>query len=75
MACEERELKKGDIILLLSDGVTNSDCGWINDELLAWSKSDMQSLASHIASLAALRSESSTRDDITVIAAIINRAM
>ncbi|MBR6567924.1 MAG: SpoIIE family protein phosphatase [Clostridia bacterium] len=65
---EERELKKGDIVLMLSDGVTNSDCGWINDELLAWSKSDMQSLASHIASLAALRSESATRDDITVIA-------
>ncbi len=71
---EERELKKGDIVLLLSDGVTNSDCGWINDELLAWSKSDMQSLASHIASLAALRSESATRDDITVIAVRIESA-
>ncbi len=71
---EERELKKGDIVLLLSDGVTNSDCGWINDELLAWSKSDMQSLASHIASLAALRSESATRDDITVIAVRIEAA-
>ena len=71
---EERELKKGDIVLLLSDGVTNSDCGWINDELLAWSKSDMQSLANHIASLAALRSESATRDDITVVALRIEKA-
>lgn len=71
---EEKELKKGDIILLLSDGVTNSDCGWINDELLAWSRSDMQSLASHIASLAALRSESTTRDDITVVALKIDKA-
>ncbi len=71
---EERELKKGDIVLLLSDGVTNSDCGWINDELLAWSKSDMQSLASHIASLAALRSENATRDDITVVAIRIEKA-
>lgn len=74
LAYEEKELKKGDIILLLSDGVTNSDCGWINDELLAWSKSDMQSLASHIASLAALRSESATRDDITVVALKIEKA-
>lgn len=74
LAVEETELKKGDIILMLSDGVTNTDCGWINDELLAWSKSDMQSLASHIASLAALRSESSTRDDITVVALKIERA-
>ena len=74
LAREERVLKKGDIVLLLSDGVTNSDCGWINDELLAWSKSDMQSLASHIASLAALRSESTTRDDITVIAVKIESA-
>lgn len=71
---EEKELKKGDIVLMLSDGATNSDCGWINDELLAWSKSDMQSLASHIASLAALRSESATRDDITVIAIRIESA-
>ncbi len=74
MASEERELKKGDIILLLSDGVTNRDCGWISDELLAWSKSDMQSLASHIASLAALRSENATRDDITVVALKIERS-
>ncbi len=70
----ETQLKKGDIILLLSDGVTNSDCGWINDELLAWSKSDMLSLASHIASLAALRSDNSSRDDITVVALKIEKA-
>ncbi len=74
LACDERELKKGDIVLLLSDGVTNKDCGWINDELLAWSKSDMQSLANHIASLAALRSDSATRDDITVVALKVEKA-
>lgn len=71
---EERELKKGDIVLLLSDGVTNNDWGWINDELLAWSKNDMQSLAAHIASLAALKSESATRDDITVIALKVEKS-
>lgn len=67
-AYEKAELKKGDIILMVSDGVTGKDCGWINDELLAWSKSDMQSLAGHIASLARLRSERDTADDITVVA-------
>lgn len=72
-AYEERELKKGDIVLLVSDGVTSQDCGWINDELLAWSKSDMQSLASHIASLARLRNEKGAKDDITVIALRVDK--
>ncbi len=67
-ASEERQLGKGDIVLLVSDGVTGQDCSWINDELLAWSKSDMQSLSAHIASLARLRSEGNARDDISVIA-------
>ncbi len=73
-AFEERQLKRGDIILLVSDGVTSQDCSWINDELLAWSKSDMQSLSAHIASLARLRSEKTTRDDITVVALRVDRA-
>ncbi len=61
-------LEAGDIVLLLSDGATGGDCGWINDELLAWSTNDMDSLASHIASLARLRSTKETADDITVLA-------
>lgn len=63
-----RRLRPGDIILLVSDGVTAGDCGWINDELLAWSTNSMADLASHIASLARLRSDDSTADDITAIA-------
>lgn len=70
---EERRLKRGDIVLLVSDGVTSQDCGWINDELLAWSKSDMQALASHIASLARLRSDKGSRDDISVVAIRVDR--
>ncbi len=61
-------LEKGDIILLASDGVTTGDCGWINDELLAWTTNNMNDLASHIASLAKLRSDKSTADDISVVA-------
>ncbi len=73
-AYEERQLRRGDIVLLVSDGVTSQDCSWINDELLAWSKSDMQSLSAHIASLARLRSEKTVRDDITVVALRVERA-
>lgn len=64
----EEKLLPGDIILLVSDGVTANDCGWINDEILAWSTGNMEDLASHIASLSKLRSEQSTADDISVLA-------
>lgn len=63
-----KHLMGGDIVLLVSDGVTAGDCGWINDELLAWSTNNMNDLASHIASLAKLRSDEKTADDITVLA-------
>ena len=66
-------LKPGDIILLVSDGVTSEDCGWINDELLSWSTNSMEDLSAHIASLAKLRSDKNTRDDITALAIKISR--
>ena len=53
-------LKAGDIVLLVSDGVTAGDCGWLGDELLAWSTNNMDDLAAHIASLAKLRSDELT---------------
>lgn len=58
----------GDIILLLSDGVTQNDCGWINDELLSWSTNNMQDLSNHILKLASLRADDKTADDMTVVA-------
>ena len=66
-------LSPGDIILLVSDGVTSEDCGWINDELLSWSTNNMEDLATHICSLASLRSNESSRDDITAVALKITR--
>ena len=66
-------LSPGDIILLVSDGVTSEDCGWINDELLSWSTNNMEDLATHICSLASLRSNESSRDDITAAALKITR--
>lgn len=67
-------LSPGDIILLVSDGVTSEDCGWINDELLSWSTNSMEDLATHICSLAHLRSDKNTRDDITCAALKISKA-
>lgn len=67
------QLDFGDIILLVSDGVTANDSGWINDELLAWSTNNMHDLATHIANLTKLRCNDETRDDITVVAVKVLR--
>ncbi|MBQ1243174.1 MAG: SpoIIE family protein phosphatase, partial [Clostridia bacterium] len=64
----EKELQAGDIVLLLSDGATVGDCGWINDELLSWNTGSMNDLACHIVRLANLRAEENCRDDITAVA-------
>lgn len=72
-ANRKEKLEAGDIVMLVSDGVTAGDCGWINDELLAWSTNSMDDLASHIASLAKLRYDENTADDITVVTAKIMR--
>ena len=66
-------LSPGDIVLLVSDGVTGEDCGWINDELLSWSTNSMEDLAGHICSLASLRSDEASRDDITAVALKISK--
>lgn len=61
-------LRAGDIVLLVSDGITADDCGWINDELLSWSTNNMDDLAAHIVQLAALRQDRFTGDDLTAVA-------
>ncbi|MCM1365582.1 MAG: SpoIIE family protein phosphatase [Faecalibacterium sp.] len=66
-------LEAGNIVLLVSDGVTVGDCGWISDELLAWSTNNMNDLAAHISSLAKLRSDETNADDITVVAVKLMR--
>lgn len=68
------KLEAGDIVLLVSDGVTATDCAWINDELLSWSTDSMDDLAGHITSLAHLRSDKYSRDDITAVAVKLKRA-
>lgn len=61
-------LQSGNIVLIVSDGITAGDCGWINDELLSWSTNNMDDLAGHIVQLAALRQDRMNGDDLTVIA-------
>lgn len=67
-AKESTTLSSGDIVLLVSDGITAGDCGWINDELLSWSTNNMEDLAGHIVQLAALRQDALTGDDLTAVA-------
>lgn len=61
-------LQPGDIVLMVSDGITAEDCGWINDELLSWSTNNMDDLACHIVELAALRQDRYNCDDLTAVA-------
>ncbi len=67
-AKEEIELSKGDIVLMVSDGVNEDSEKWISDSLLAWSTDNMQELASHIAGMAKLKNAGGNEDDITAIA-------
>lgn len=67
-AVQSTTLRSGDIVLLVSDGITAGDCGWINDELLSWSTNNMDDLAGHIVQLAALRQDALTGDDLTAVA-------
>lgn len=68
------QLEAGDIVLLVSDGVTAGDCGWISDELLSWSTNSMEDLAKHITGLAALRTQKELGDDLTVLAVKLVRS-
>ncbi len=63
-----KAMEAGDIVLLLSDGVTAGDCGWISDELLSWSTNSMDDLSRHIVELAALRQDRRNGDDLTAVA-------
>jgi stage II sporulation protein E len=67
-------LRRGDIVVMVSDGAVSEDSGWICEELEKWGNGTAQNLSEHIAHLAANRRSDGHTDDITVIAAIIDRA-
>lgn len=68
-------LSPGDALLMFSDGVTSEGTDWICAELEAWREDSAQRLAEHIASGARRRRSDGHEDDITVIAAIIEKAV
>lgn len=73
-AKEETVLKKGDIVLMISDGVCGESDEWIEDELLSWSTDNMHELAVHIANTAKLKNGIKFEDDISVVAMKLKRS-
>lgn len=67
-------LKCDDILLLVSDGVTFDGTEWLREELENWDNGSAQDLAEHICNCARRRCLHSRPDDITVLAAIIEKS-
>ena len=66
-------LRQKDILLLVSDGVTFDGTEWIREELDSWGDGGAQDLAEHICDCARRRYTNTRPDDITVMAAIIEK--
>ncbi|MCQ2478112.1 MAG: SpoIIE family protein phosphatase [Clostridia bacterium] len=66
-------LKDGDILLLMSDGATACGTDWIREETEHFEGEDAKDLAEHIAECARRRRDDNHEDDVTVIAAILER--
>ena len=67
------KLKNGDIIVMMSDGVTSEGTDWICAELEGWKDKNASQLAEHLAHCAKRRRSDAHQDDITVLAAIVER--
>ena len=66
--------KAGDIVLLMSDGACGAGTDWIRAELEAWQQGSAQELAERICECAKRRRNDNHEDDITVLAAILNKS-
>ncbi len=67
------KLKKGDILLMMSDGVSSDNYDWICEELAAWGDGTAQELSEHISTQAKRRRQGLHDDDITVLAVIMDK--
>lgn len=67
--------KAGDIIILMSDGVTGMGTDWIRAEIETWRDGSAQELATHLCRCAKRRRNDNHEDDITVMAAILSKAI
>ena len=68
-------LKEDDIVLLMSDGATGDGTDWICAELESWGDGSAKQLSDHIISCARRRRCDGHEDDITVISAILQKAV
>jgi len=66
-------LHEGDIVVMVSDGVTSSGIEWVKSELSGMRKTDMQRLCEKLAVTAKARRTGGRDDDITVLAAALRK--
>ncbi len=67
--------KIGDIVVLMSDGATSEGCDWIRNEIETFKDGKAQDLAEHLCMCARRRRTDKREDDITVLCAILNKAV
>lgn len=67
--------KSGDIIVLMSDGASGNGTDWIRAELEVWQDGSAQALAERLCEAAKRRRSDSHEDDITVMTAILQKAV
>ena len=68
-------LKEDDILLMMSDGVCTDGTDWICTEIANWQGGGAKQLSEHIATAARRRRCDGHDDDITVFAAILEKAV
>lgn len=67
--------KAGDVVVLLSDGAINEGTDWIRAEIEAWRDGSAQDLSEHLCLCARRRRGEKRQDDITVMCAVLEKAM
>ncbi len=67
--------KVGDVVVLMSDGATAEGTDWIRTEVEAWGDGSAQDLSEHLCRLARRRRNEKRQDDITVMCAILEKAV
>ena len=67
--------KIGDIVVLMSDGATAEGTDWLRAEIEAWRDGSAQDLAEHLCLCAKRRRSEKRQDDITVMCAILDKAV
>lgn len=68
-------LKENDILIMMSDGACSEGSDWICAEIESWKGGGAKQLSEHIATAARRRRRDGHDDDITVFAAIIEKAV